>query len=106
MVLDSVLEWGDATNECRHGGGGARWVEKTRRVQQVGRGVYVTCPVRLAGACTARANPVTGCESLVGSAWMLDVPKCCHVGRRLPWRMMGSPKRVEVGGGVVSNEVG
>ena len=63
------------------------------------------CSVWLAGACKARANPVTGRENLVDSGWMLDVPKCCEVGRRLPWRMMGSPKRVEVGVGVVSNEV-
>ena len=62
----------------------------------MGRGVYVTCSVWLAGACTAKANPVTGRESLVGSAWMLDVPKCCEVGRRLSWRVLGAPKRVEV----------
>ena len=105
VVPECVKEWEDAVSGCRHGGGGARWVEKTKKVRQVGRGVYVTCNVWLAGACTARANPVTGRESLVGSAWVLDVPNCCEVGRRLPWRMMSSPKRVEVGVGVVSSEV-
>ena len=105
VVPECVLDWEGAVSECRRCGGGARWVEKTRRVQQVGRGVYVTCSVWLAGACTARANPVTGRESLVGSAWMLDVPRCCEVGRRLSWRVMGAPKRVGVGVGVVSSEV-
>ena len=105
VVPDCVTEWEEAVSGCRDADGGARWVEKTRRVQQVGRGVYVTCRVWLAGASTARANPVTGRENLVGSAWMLDVPTCCEVGRRLPWRVMGSPKRVDVGVGVVSSEV-
>ena len=105
VVPECVKEWEDAASGCRHGGGGARWVEKTRRVQQVGRGVYVTSSVALAGACTARANPVTGRESLVGSAWVLDVPRCCEVWRRLSWRVKGTPRRVDVGVGVVSSEV-
>ena len=105
VVPGCVTEWEEAVGGCRHADGGARWVEKTRRVQQVGRGVYVACSVWLAGASTARANPVTGRESLVGSAWVLDVPRCCEVGKRLSWRVMGAPKPVGVGVGVVSSEV-
>ena len=105
VVPYCVAEWEEAVNGCRHADGGARWVGKTRWVQQVGRGMHVTRGVWLAGASTARASPVTGRESLVGSAWVLDVPRCCQVWRRLSWRVKGAPRRVEVEVGVVSIEV-
>ena len=106
VVPSCVAEWGEAVNGCRLADGGARWVGKTRWVQQVGRGVCVKHGVWWAGTCTASASLVTGRGSLVGNASVLVALKCCVVRGSLARWVQGDPKRVEVAVGVVSEEVG